>query len=334
MCRFISIIIAVLFFLPLIAQTDSFAIGDERKADTLLLRDSATLSPSNSHVRIVLQQGKSSSWFKDILPILTLILGIGIKEVLDKRRDKKQMVSAGEHWVAELELLREPLVKQVQYLQEFLAQHKEDTEDIPQITVQAAVDGTSFDALDRVKLIQYLEKQNGKSYKESIAIAKKVYSFITVLKTNYQDLKDRFKEYLRGREKHHDTVNKGLQNLVIQFGEYQVEIEKETNGNFDLNPGFVKLYDLFMSEIRPYMDSGNFDIFKMELDFLKQLTAILGEMRMDARLFPMHNSCQQMMNGIKGIKAEKHYLNTNLNTMLGRYEESLKGLDKLILLNN
>jgi len=100
------------------------------KIDTveLTLKNNEELSipvDSNSPAKIIMIQEKSKSdFFKYLFPILTLLLGIWIKEVLDKRNNKKKIKKTGERWVAELRSLEEPLIKQIEVLEEFLAEHK------------------------------------------------------------------------------------------------------------------------------------------------------------------------------------------------------------------
>lgn len=119
---------------------------------------------TNGLTKVVMIKEKSKfDFFRYLLPIFTLLLGIYIKEVLDERSEKKKIKKSGERWVAELRSIEEPLIKQIQTLKEFNEEHKKGEFTIPRIKVFSSLNGEVFKSLDKNELIQFIQMNNEKS---------------------------------------------------------------------------------------------------------------------------------------------------------------------------
>lgn len=282
---------------------------------------------NKNDVRIYIKENEQkTNIFKDILPILTLLLGILINRGIDYLTDRRKIKKNGERWKAELSSLELPIKKQIDFLEAFLIEHNKEKFEIPKLVISQSLNCESFGPLDKTELIKYFEKFKGKNYSNSVSASNQINSFVGILKYHYESLKKKFEEYLSGTSNHTSILNTNLQLLMKSFAEYGVLLETEINGDPLNDPRYRPILDLFESEIRPYMESGNYDVFILESRFFKPLIQTLSHLRMDERINPMVNYTQNCINSIKGIKMEKKYLSVNISTLIEYYKEDEKEL--------
>ena len=277
---------------------------------------------SSQPIKIFINDGASkSSLFKDILPILTLLIGIFINRGIDFRTNRNRTKKHGERWIAELNALDNPISTQVEYLETFKQEHDQEKFDIPKLNVVTILDGESFNSLDKSELIKYLEKFKNYKYEDAILLSNRVNVFITILKQHLNDLHIKFDEYKTGTSSFITQLSKHLQDFLQRFKFYGVYLEKELGGDPIDDPRYAPIYNLVISEIYPYMAQGNYDIYQLESKFIVPLFEFLAENRLDERIFPLAESIHGCMACIKGIKMEKRYFSDNLQIIIERYGE-------------
>lgn len=297
--------------------------------DSFLIHKNELMNKNDVRIYIKENEEKTNT-FKDILPILTLLLGIFINRSIDCVTERKKIKKNGERWNAELNSLELPIKRQIELLEEFLIEHNKEKFEIPKLVISQALNCESFGPLDKTELIKYFEKFKSKNYSESVSASNKINSFIGILKNHYENLKKKFEEYLSGFSNHTSNLNVNLQLLMKSFAEYGVLLEAELNGDPINDPRYRPIFDLFKSEIIPYMEEGNYDIYVLEQKFFKPLLEILSKLRMDERINPMTDYTRNCLNFIKGIKMEKKYLSDNFSTLIERYKEEEKELTEII----
>lgn len=306
------------------------------KADTTksLFKDSLSLTKAdvdNPKVKIFVQQPPSGTdYFKYIFPILTLALGIGINKLLDYLTERNRIKKVGERWVAEIRYLQKPISNQIEALEKFLVEHKEERFVIPEMNIYSGLDCEIFKSLDKSDLLKFLEKNKRKNYKDAVLSSNKIHGYISILTSHYESLRSKFDEYLNGISTHTSSLTQNLQSLMKAFGTYGVALEKELNGDPIDDPRYQPILNLFNSQIMSYMDDGNFDIYKLESDFFIPLIQILGLLRHDERISQLSEYTSNCLNFIKGIKMEKRYLTENFETIKSYYKERLIELENVV----
>lgn len=306
------------------------------KQDTAqyISKDSITLKTKelieNKETKIYLTSNSKTNIFKDILPLLALILGIFINRGIDLISERKKTKKIGERWKAELSSLELPMQKQIELLNEFLLEHEKEEFTIPQLTISSALNGDAFNSLDKTDLIKYLEKFRKKKYTEAVITSNKINSFVGILRNNYTVLKQKFHSFLTDSSTHMTNLSINLQQLMKSFAEYGVQLEIELGKDPIDDPRYRLIYDLFSIHIIPYMETGDYEIYALEKNFFSPLMAILGVLRLDQRINNMSEYTRNCLNFIKAIKMEKRYLSKNISTLIKRYEEEAQDLKSLL----
>lgn len=307
------------------------------KIDTLNLsleinEELSTPIDLNRPTKIILIKEKSKyDFFQYLLPILTLLLGIWIKELLDRNNNKKKIKKMGQRWVAELRSLEEPLRKQTEALKDFLTEHKKEEFSIPKISLYSSLNGEVFKSLDKNELIQYIESKYRKSeYKDIVKISNKTHGYISILVNLYSNLKEKFDKYLSQTSFYVEALNKNLQSFNVAFAEYGVEIEKEIKTEPINDQRYKPIVDLYSTFILPHMEDGKFNPFILQTDFFLPVISHLSKYRLEPITKPLLVASNEALNNIKGIKMEKYYMTEIINTMIVRYDDLLKDINDIV----
>lgn len=313
------------------------------KNDTItqVFRDSLTISKDGGgkDIHVYIKENTAPNHFKDVLPILTLVLGIFLNRMIDFFTERKKIKRHGARWHAELSSLVNPIDKQIGILEAiFIQNEKESTVDIPRLTVVSSLDCSTIQSLDRFELIRFLEKIKNKKYSESIEISNQVKTLINILETNYETLKTKYADYLRELSKCTTIFVSELQNVQRNFAEYGVELEREIRSKSDdsleqvltSDPRFKPLLDLFDKELLPHMRNPNFDYYNFDQSFLTPLLYELANLRLDQRTQPLANSTRQSLIYLNQFKQEKYYFQRNLETIIEIYKSSKSDLEVIL----
>lgn len=280
-------------------------INLSKKNDTLKLK-------KKSEVIIVKFDNKEQTdYFKYIFPIITLLLGIAVNKLIDKLSEYKKIKKSAKRWNIELRNLESPLENQIISIDDFLTEHNKEIFQIPNLVVETFLSCETFKSLEKTELIKYLEKIKKKDFLKAIKDINAINSYTHSISYYFESLKTKYNDYLKGSSTHTYSLSKNLQELLKSFANYGVELEKELNTDPLNNVRYKPIFDLFENEIRPYLQDGNYDIFKLEKDFFIPLLTILTLLRLDPKTLFMAENVRNCINDIKGIKMEKHYLTKN-----------------------
>ncbi|WP_333696026.1 hypothetical protein [Flavobacterium sp.] len=295
--------------------------------DTLVLNKK---SSSDNSTIIYLKNTDSTDYFKYIFPIITLLLGIGINKLIDYNNKRNKIKKSGKRWLSELQVLGKPIENQISNIDAFLLEHEKEIFAIPNPRLITTLDCEIFSSLDKSELVEYLLcfKKN----KDEIAIenSNSINGFITILKSHNNNYRIQFEQYKNNVSSFTTSLSKNLQILQRKFVTYGILLEEELGFDPINDLRYKPILDLFNSEILPYLNDGNYDIFKLEKSFFLPLIKILSNLRLDPRIQPMFEYSKNCVVDIKGIKMEKHYLSVNFKTLKDWYIESKTDLPEII----
>lgn len=305
-------------------DTIELLIKNNDKLDIPITNDRVT--------KVILAKEKSKFDFLGyLLPILTLLLGIWIKEYLDKENESKKIKKSGERWIAELRSLEEPLKKQIQTLKEFKEEHEKEEFNIPTIKFYSALNGEVFKSLDKNELIQFIEINNKKSaFEDIVLISNQTHGFTSILIHLHDSLKEKFNKFLNETSKYVDALNSSLQSFGVAFADYGVELEMELKADPSGDKRYKPLADLYSDYIIPHLEDGKFNPYELKQEFFLPTLKILSQNRFDPRIKPMLIAVNAALNAIKGIEMEKHYMTKIINKMIGYYEKQLEDLEVVV----
>ena len=279
---------------------------------------------------IFLKSPESTDNIKYILPIITLLLGIGINKLLDFFYDRRKVNKAGKRWISELNCLYIPIKKQIDALNSFLLEHNKNEFRIPNLIIYSLLDGEIFKSLDKSDLLKYIENNKIKEPAKAVLASNRVHGFISIMVNHNEQLTKKHEEYLKGVSSYSNDITKGLQTLSSDFAYYGVDLEKEIGKDPSNDPRYKPLLELFNKELLPHLTDGEYNIFELELTFFNPLIMILAHSRTDERVNAMLKSTSNCLIAIKGVKMEKIYFKENIETIINRYEEDTLELPLII----
>lgn len=294
--------------------------------------DTITLRPvGHSLVNVVVAKSPApQDQWKYVFPVLTLLLGIGVNKLFDWLTSRKKVTKAGERWLAEIQCLEEPLRKQIAVLEEFLEEHKKEMVVIPNLQVFSSLSGDVLKTLDKGDLVTYIERHKSKDYRSAVLVSNKVHGFISVMTNNYETLKSKFQLYLDNASLHYSGLTQNLQLLLKAFSRYGVALELELGKEPFGDNRYQPIFDLYQTQIKPYLDKGNIDIYKLDKDFLTPLARIVANLRRDSRIEEISDSTSRCFNSTRGIKMEKLYFEKHLIYAISSYNEALADLPNIV----
>lgn len=311
--------------------------NDTKKTKVVTLKDSLVINnqqeKKNSTITIHLKTPEEKTdYFKYIFPIITLLLGIGVNRFIDYKNNRKKINKSGKRWLSELRVLEKPLQKQISNIDDFLEQHDQVKFTFPRPELVTTLDCEVFNSLDKSDLVEYLELFKKNNEQQAVENSNDINAFITILKSHYINFRNQFEEYKKNISSYTTTISRNLQALQKEFVNYGIQLEHELNSDPIDDARYKPILDLFNSEILPYMQDGNYDIYKLEKDFYFPLISVLSHLRLDERTHLMVDYAKSSITEIKGIRLEKTYLAENFKTIKDWYIESKDYLPKVIKL--
>ncbi|WP_347051880.1 hypothetical protein [Flavobacterium olei] len=296
---------------------------------------------------IMVKETLEPDYWKYIIPVFTLFLGIFANRVIDFFTNRKKIKRTGRRWIAELISLEENLKSQKAALENFNASFTDNSFEIPDLKIYEALDGKNFDSMDKAELLQYVEFKYGnwkpniiiseeeanKNYKEYVLTTNRVASYTEVLKFNFDLIKEKYNSYLNGISVNTTILNKLLQDFRDQLSQYHIEIEQEPGFNFDTDPRLKPLNEIFKREfIDKKLKGESINPFLLPENLCKPVLLILAVTRDDLRTNSLRLSCNAILNTVEAFKAEQSYIKTNFSKLIDRYQKFRDELPETISL--
>ena len=281
----------------------------------------------------LLPQKESVDYFKYIFPIITLLLGILLNRFIEYKFNNTKIKKSGKRWLSELRVLNNPIENQIKNITEFLLIHcDKEKYTFPSPQLITTLDCEIFGTLDKSELVEYFEKIKKNKFQEAVENSSEINGFLTILKSTYTNYRLIFEEYKINSSKHIANINKNLQSFMQEFAFYGVLLEQELGIDPITDLRYKPIFDLMESEIAPYIENSNYDIYELNDNFFKPLTVILSNLRLDNRTLPMIENCRNCIIEVKAIKMEKQYLETNFMNFQKSYTKSKNWLPEIIKL--
>lgn len=283
------------------------------------------------NIEILLKNTSSSTWFKDLLPIFTLLLGIALKELIDNFSSRKRTRKIGKRWKAELEILVKPLEKQVNEIKNSVEHHKEKHNDPPRLVSIASLDCENFESLDKTELLNYINRYFIKDYVKAVSLAGRINLQISIIKSNSKSLKERYLASLEDAGKRHDKLNSNFQELIQSLHVYK-NVLLNTEGMDGINGDKFKTIDILYGEqVFPHIQDGKFDYLKLESAFFTPLINELDRLSSDERTKEMASYTRKCLDNVAGIKMEGVYFTSNMNNHIKYFEQDIQELKKILI---
>ncbi len=288
-----------------VVESDTLFVKFEN--DTIAMQESIPVS------QIIYAEHKESPsvFYNIILPIVMLFLGVLIDRLAQMFVDRHRIKQNGEKWKREL-LSYIPIVsKQINEIESFIIEYcdKPEQYDIPPLTIFQMLKGSIFESLSKEDLYSYLERKT-----DNVDVQErynKILSFITTLDMAHAQLNDSFYRFRESAGEHIDEFNNAqfcYSKILYDISDYVPSAMDKAAynelsrlytvafGNHpDVNP--LKLEESFITPSLKIFDSCDKQTFK-------DLTDELGKMRF----------C------INGMKLEKTYIKSNLETIIQEYK--------------
>lgn len=299
-------------------------------SSSVLVSDSSQILP-----QIVIQNNIPESgpdYLSAIIPIFTLILGFVLNKWYERWTKTKKSKEIGAQWLEHFIQLKEPLKKQIEKLTEFIPLNDENHWEITDPYLNIRLNCNEFSSLDDKCLIVYLNSGKNKlDYRQSIILAGQLKDIIKLIEHNSTSYKGHFKIMSDEVSSHISMVNPVLNEFKILVAEYWDYANAEYTHEDPRILEATKMRNLMEEYILPYLDSGEFDLFKLSNDFIKPFFATTFVDRDNPRIENINRLLNSIDMHIKAIKMEKKYFRIKLEKVLKSYQEQLKAVDGMLL---
>lgn len=323
MQKYLNTLFVLLFFI-----SAGYGASDTLKvkvSDSVVLTKKQLEPKENVH--IYFRDNVKSNHFKDVLPIITLLLGIFLNRGWDKFEKRRQSKRHAQRWRDELALLIAPLEAQIEACNKFLVELKASNSKLPTITRHYTLECLAFDMLDKSELIRYLEIYKG-DYETAVRIASTINVLILALKNNRKIFDEKIQDFITGVS----SYGLDLRNAVHDFGQnlQNYQIERERAKDDQKNPHVIALWLLYKEYIEPYQKHTIYDIDKLEKEFVRDYFIVADNLRLDARLAPITATVQKVFTATQNLRNNRLYIQNNIEGVIERYVESSSNLENIL----
>jgi hypothetical protein len=140
--QFENVLLAIIIFLCIV----SFKIPKKQYAGDITIASGIDTLKNDATIRVYLTpQPQKEDYFKQYFPVLTLLLGIGLNQLIQYVNKRRRIKKAGERWDAEIRSLEGPINEQIIALQSNVDKHdKNETYDIDDPIIYKILEGDIF----------------------------------------------------------------------------------------------------------------------------------------------------------------------------------------------
>ncbi len=323
MQKYLTTVFVLFFFVSVRCEAqDTLKV---KISDSVVLTKEQLAPKENVH--IYFRDRAQNNYFKDVLPIITLLLGIFLNRGWDKLEKRRQSKKHAQRWRDELELLRAPLESQIDACNKFLVELKASNSKVPNITTHFTLQCLAFDALDKSEFIRYLEAFKG-DHTTAVRIAGSVNVLILALKNNRKIFDERLQSFISSVSSHTLELRHALHDFGQSLQNYMIERERAKDDQN--NPHVIALWLLFEEYIEQYQKHSVYDIDKLEKEFVPKYFIIGDNLRLDYRLAPITATVQNVFTATQNLKNNRFYIENNIEGVIERYVESSSNLENIL----
>ncbi|MEI3528848.1 MAG: hypothetical protein V8Q28_03455 [Alistipes sp.] len=254
-----------------------------------------------------------------IYPIITLLIGVWIKTAISSRADKRRSRKTGKRWLAELSAQYADVERQIVAFNTFITDYCDNRNrfDIPSISY-GLINSRNFDALGKEDLYDYLsrllKKQDQKkvdgTYRKITGIISALDLIDTQTRTHIQKFLDRSNALVEAYNANLVQYDKLLRQIPVEY------------------PGISKpiVMSLKMKYFTIAKDMPKINLFDCEDSFVRPSLEILR-----SNPFPpeLDDTLQNCLNITLGLRNEKAYIKSNLESANAQYEKVLEKIDEI-----
>lgn len=294
---------------------------------------------------VILKEKESSDTLKTLLPLVFaltgLIFGFLLNRFYDWYSSRKKIKKSGKRWVIELRTVKETIKQQIKAIEEFVESLNKEEWMYDSLVFITTIDGDVFTSLDKNDLLDYIEFKNksvwykrifmskedkAKEYQLAVKISNRTHGFISTLAHHYSLLFERF-----------NTFNDGVSTTTKKFNDDLELLRKQMNElNFQVMNGVDKVYgdaeysellNLYVSFKNSLASDADFNPLNSDKTFLEPAVKALTKLTKDKRILPISDTIATLFTDMRAIKAEREYILSNMDELMGRYKDSLTTID-------
>lgn len=319
-----------------------FVKSDTVKVSNLSTTGSNIPIDTSKNTRIVIVKDVSKEdYSKYFISLISLLVGFFLNRFYEWWNNRRKITQSGKRWIIELSSLEESIQKQIESLKTLDELLKDDANAVPNLTIYPILEGEVFKSLSKDDLVNYIQSKNTKpffrsrkekldDFKATIKISNKVNGFITRMKSYYEQIEIRHKSFSTEKSALTNDLSKNLQKWIKAFADYGIQLEKDEDSNHLELPQYKPIADLFLTEIVPYREDGNFKHDKLKNDFFIPVLQTVVLFRADPRIAEISSIATDCLNTIAAIDLELHYIDINLNKIILHFNELLEDLNPLL----
>lgn len=229
----------------------------------------------------------STSWADKSFPtIIGIMFGFLFNRGYEFWKEKKETRKSGEQFINELELFQEPLKKQIASLDELINELNNPASNSAILVRNIPIETQRFESIDRLKVYRYFETAIAKNKKEARKIVNKLYGTLKVCSDESDRLKILFDDFLRERRTYSRNFNDSINDLLGNFSDLIVGIEKKTDSKNDdkLYSSLLPIFEIIRSE------ASNLNLPQIIERVCTPLAQITAQHRHDERASPFSNN--------------------------------------------
>lgn len=261
-------------------------------------------------------ESSSSGWLEKTLPTLMgVVIGFALNRGYDFLREKDAIKKAGEEFINELELFKEPLAKQITSLDDLIEKLNDPITKDANLVGSIPVDTDRITSINRLYVYKHFKKIVGNDAKEARRVVNKLYGTLKVCSMEFERIKVLFENFTKARRMEVKRFNASLNDLLGNFSDLVIQLEKQ---------GMPLENDKLYSELLPYFNILSDKGAQMNIDEIVQhistpIIHVTAKLRHDERsvIFSANNrACFTCYREYLDIKREFIYLTKSIHSNL------------------
>lgn len=282
------------------------------KAETLSITYEKPLflkTPPSTFTKFLVIDKPSNDWFNLFSTIFGVLIGFFLTKVSDTIVKKNKIKKTGKRWLAELELLKSPLIRQKEINLEIVEDFEEDKLIMPKPRILSQLECDNFKSLEKAELFQFIEWRSKGNYSIAVKRVNEINNWLVRIKDVHDIIYKVIEQYKSQSSGYFSTFLKNLQELDKSLIEVFDTSEENIWNNTEAQGEIAKLYAL---HIVPHKQDGNYDAFELRDNFINPLNEILANGGKIGTYKIIQSHAIHCLNDIRGIRAEQEYLTENL----------------------
>ncbi len=275
-------------------------------------------------------ESSGSGWLEKALPTLSgVIIGFALNRGYDYLRERAAIKTAGEEFINELELFKEPLSKQINSVADLINRLSDPVTKDADLVGSIPVDTDRITSINRLHVYKRFKNAIGTDSKEARRVVNKLYGTLKVCSMESERMKALFETFRKSRRAEVKRFNALLNDLLGNYSQLVMGLEKQ---GIALNDD--KLYTALFPSFKVLSEkSAEMNVDELVVNVCEPMVYVTAEFRHDDRatVFSTNNrACfttyreymdikREFIHEIKNIHSNLDKLNTQLISLLDQY---------------